>query len=84
VSVVGPSGQLATLATSLVSVGGGSFSSQLNDVRTKFNAGMTAAACNSLTAVENHARAQSGKQLTTSQANAVLTAATRIRHAMGC
>ncbi|MBL8515171.1 MAG: hypothetical protein JNJ55_14350 [Betaproteobacteria bacterium] len=49
-----------------------------------FAAGNTAAACGQLQALINQARAQSGRQLTVAQSNAIIDEATAIRRAMGC
>jgi hypothetical protein len=44
----------------------------------------TASACNSLGALINQARAQSGGSLAVAQANAIIAAATQIRTLFGC
>ena len=49
-----------------------------------YNAGNTATACDNLAAFINHARAQSGKKLTTEQATEIITEAAAIRAALGC
>jgi alpha-tubulin suppressor-like RCC1 family protein len=79
-----PSAQLTSLSSSLAGVGGGSFSSQLNQAIAQLAAGQTQAACNDLTAFANHVKAQSGKQLTTTQANALLAQIAQIKSAIGC
>lgn len=84
VHTASPSAQLTSLSSSLAGVGGGSFSSQLNQAIAQLAAGQTQAACNDLTAFANHVKAQSGKQLTTAQANALLAQIAQIKSAIGC
>lgn len=80
----GAAGQLADLIASVAGLGGGSFSSQLSQAQASLAKGNTKAACGSLSAFANHVQAQSGKQLTAAQANALLAAATRIGALIGC
>lgn len=50
----------------------------------ELNGGNTASACDHLAAFISQARAQSGKHLTTAQANQIINEATAIRAALGC
>jgi hypothetical protein len=61
-----------------------SFVSQLQTVQSDLAANNTAQACSDLTSLINHVNAQSGKHLTTDQANQLLAAAGRIQAALGC
>lgn len=77
--------QLTALAAQVVGVGpGGSFSSKVNNVLAAVAAGDQAGACAALNALNNQTRAQSGKQITVAQANALLAAAARIGAVIGC
>ena len=57
---------------------------KLQNALTAIDAGDTATACDSLTSFINQCRAQSGKKLTTDQANQLITAATQIKTDLGC
>jgi hypothetical protein len=57
---------------------------QLHAVQADLQANNTAQACADLTSFINHVQAQSGKGLTTSQANQLLTAANRIKAVLAC
>ena len=61
-----------------------SFIGQLQAVQADISANNTAQACADLTGFINHVQAQSGKQLTASQANQLMTAAKRIQAVLGC
>jgi len=62
-----------------------SFESKLQKVLTALDSpASTADACDQLQAFINHGRAQSGKHLTTAQADQLIAAATEIRTALGC
>jgi hypothetical protein len=61
-----------------------SFDSQLQTVQADLAANNTAQACSDLTSFINHVNAQSGKHLTTDQANQLLAAATNIRNVLSC
>jgi uncharacterized protein (UPF0548 family) len=49
-----------------------------------YQTGDTADTCSQLTQIANEARAQSGKKLSPTQANKIITAVTRIRAVIGC
>jgi hypothetical protein len=57
---------------------------KLQDVLTATNAGQTATACSQLTDFIGHVQSQSGKGLTTSQANQLIAAAKQIQAVLGC
>jgi hypothetical protein len=57
---------------------------QLEAAQHALRQGKPMTACNSLNAFNNHVRAQSGKKITTAQANQMETAANRIRAVIGC
>lgn len=57
---------------------------QLQAVQADLQANNTAQACNDLTSFMNHVSAQSGKGLTTSQANQLSAAATTIQKVLAC
>jgi hypothetical protein len=61
-----------------------SLTSMLDAALKALQAGDTATACGSLTALINHAQAQSGKKLTVARADEIIALATRIRNAIGC
>jgi hypothetical protein len=84
IAVRGASQQINVLAASLAGIGGGSFARQLSSVQQAFSSGRTTAACGALNAFMNHVRAQSGKQVTTAQADQALAAARRVAAVMGC
>jgi hypothetical protein len=62
----------------------GSFDVQLQAVQADLQASSTAHACSDLTIFINHAKAQSGKQLTAIQAAQLVTNATQVRAVLGC
>ena len=84
VTILGASEQLSLLADALADIGGGSFSTQLTAANQHLALGQEQAACNTITAFANHVQAQTGKQLTETQANELLTAATRIKAVIDC
>jgi hypothetical protein len=57
---------------------------KLQDVLTAINAGQTATACSELTDFIGHVQSQSGKGLTTSQANQLIAAAKQVQAVLGC
>jgi predicted outer membrane repeat protein len=57
---------------------------QLQTVLADLQANNTAQACSDLTSFINHVKAQSGKGLTTSQANQLIAAAKQIQAVLGC
>jgi hypothetical protein len=57
---------------------------KLQDVLSAINAGQTATACSELTDFIGHVQSQSGKGLTTSQANQLIAAAKQIQAVLGC
>lgn len=61
-----------------------SFTSKLDAVHAAIAAGETSQACDTLKAVQNHARAQSGKKLTPAQAARITDDAAEIRSTLGC
>jgi HYR domain len=61
-----------------------SFDTQLQAVQSDLQVGNTTQACGDLGAVINHAKAQSGKQLTVSQANQIIAAAKQAQAVLGC
>jgi len=86
VTVQGAVQQVSDLLT-VVSTGAGPGSSLAAKVQAALNGlqnGNTALACSTLQAFINEVQAQSGKKLTTAQANALIAAATRIRAVAGC
>lgn len=58
--------------------------SNLQNALTAIDAGDTATACDSLKAFINQCRTQSGKKLTTNQADQLINEATEIKTALGC
>jgi hypothetical protein len=65
------------------SVPGNGFSSKVNSALTSLASGNKTSAKNQLKALINEAQAQSGKKLTTAQANAIIALATQIQAAIG-
>ena len=57
---------------------------KLQDVQTAIKAGQTATACSELTDFSGHVQSQSGKGLTTSQANQLIAAAKQVQAVLGC
>jgi uncharacterized protein (DUF697 family) len=89
VVVNGATSQVSSLVTTVNSFNlphgiQNSFDSQLQAVQADLSANNTAQACSDLTSFINHARAQSGKALTVSQANQLIAAATQIKAVLGC
>ena len=78
----------AQLTTALISatdaVGFEQGTALLQNALRQLNAGVTTAACNQVAAFVNQVRAQTGKQLTSAQANNFLSQATQIRGLLGC
>ena len=92
VMVNGASGQTASLITLVGSFNlaqgiSNSLDSKLQnalDALNAANAGDRATACNQLSAFINSVQAQSGKQLTRTQANLLIIRANQVRTVMGC
>ena len=82
--VVDPQIQLDEQIALVGSTGGGSFASQLGEVKAKLAGGATTPACNELAAYVNHVRAQAGKQLPAPLAATLLANASRISGDIGC
>ena len=83
--VVGPAGQIADLADSVVGVGpGGSLHAKLQDAGSALAANDTGGACSILRAFLNQVAAQSGKSIPTATAASLTADATRIRSLLGC
>lgn len=57
---------------------------KLNAAPADYDAGSTALVCSDLQALINEANAQSGKGITTDQANYIINSATAIRQSLGC
>ena len=77
--------QLQDLLTAVTGVGPGkSLASKVQDALNFVRAGDTADACSTLNDFMSEVKAQSGKKLTTTQANSLLTNAARIRAVLGC
>lgn len=75
---------VANLEASLSGIGGGSFASQLQSVQNSLADDHLNAACNKLAAFRSHVTAQSGGQLSVTQADQVLAAVARIEALIGC
>ena len=84
VYVKGATAQIGDQIALVGSTGGGSFASQLENALAHLASGSQAAACGSLGGYINHLQAQSGKQFSVSQANALIANANRIRVLIGC
>jgi len=84
VDVKGAIAQISDQIALVGSTGGGSFASQLERSLAHLAGGSQVAACGSLGAYINHLQAQSGKQFSVSQANALIANANRIRLLIGC
>jgi hypothetical protein len=84
VYVKGATAQIGDQIALVGSTGGGSFASQLENALAQLAGGSQTAACGSLGGYINHLRAQSGKQFSVSQANALIANANRIRVLIGC
>jgi len=84
---LGASEQLGDLLTSVTGVGAGADSSLAAKVKSftaKVDAGNSTAACNALAAFAAEVRAQSGKSIPRSDADALLAAAAQVRAVLGC
>jgi hypothetical protein len=85
VHVKGVAEQLDGLAAAVVGVGpGDSLADKAADVQAALGEGDLAKACESLRALVNQVRAQSGKSLTSDQTAALIAAADRIRAVLSC
>jgi len=89
VTVNGPAAQAENLTTLVESLnlGGGtstSLTSKLDNAIDLFATGSTTTACNVVNAFVNQVKAQSGKKLTSDQADQIIADAERIRAAQGC
>jgi hypothetical protein len=84
VYVKGATAQIGDQIALVGSTGGGSFASQLENALAHLAGGNQTAACGSLGGYINHLQAQSGKQFSISQANALIANANRIRVLLGC
>jgi virginiamycin B lyase len=84
VYVKGAIAQIGDQIALVGSTGGGSFASQLENALAHLAGGNQTAACGSLGGYINHLQAQSGKQFSISQANALIANANRIRVLLGC
>ncbi len=89
VVVTGASGQVGNLQSQVDGFGlahgpQNSFDSQLQAVAADLSAGNTGQACSDLLGFINHVKAQSGKKLTTEQANQMLAAAAQLQAVIGC
>ena len=84
-TVLGPAAQLTQLGQAVQGVGSGnSLAAKVEQAQAQLAAGNTAGACATLTAFENEVQAQSGKKLSTAQADQLLAAAQQIQAASGC
>lgn len=85
VTVQGATDQLGDLAGEVAGVGPGrSLAAHVERARAALAAGDTAGACRALDSFLNEVQAQSGKQLTVAQAEALATDANRIKAVAGC
>src|SRR5205823_6578745 len=89
ISVNGPSTQTANLVNLVDSFNlpagtSTSLNGTLQNAINAFAAGNTITACNELDAFINKVQAQSGKKLTTAQADALIASANQIKTAQGC
>ena len=89
VTVNGAATQVTNLITTVNGFGlakgaQSSFDAQLQAVQTDLAGNNTTQACDDLTAFLNHVRAQSGKQLTVSQASQLTAAAKQAQAVLGC
>jgi HYR domain len=83
VYVEGATAQIGDQIALVGSTGGGSFASQLENALAQLAGGSQTAACGSLGGYINHLRAQSGRQFSVSEANALIANAIRIRVLIG-
>jgi hypothetical protein len=89
VTVVSAAGQLAALLQQVQSISpppklGGSLPNKLMAAQASLLAGNVQDACGTLQGFINEVKAQSGKKLSTTDATALIAAATQIRAALGC
>jgi hypothetical protein len=85
VTVQGALSQLQSLLAYTSGIGpGNSLTAKVQGVMKDEQANDLAAACSDLTALIKQAMAQSGKQLTVTQANAIVAAAMQIQFVLGC
>ncbi len=85
VTVKGALAQLQDLLASVTGLPPGeSLPNKVKAAIATYQAGDTADTCSTLSALINEAKAQSGKKLTTTQANNIITTANRIRAVIGC
>jgi alpha-tubulin suppressor-like RCC1 family protein len=85
VTVQGAPAQLQSLLAYVSGLGPGtSLSAKVQEAMSDIQSNNLAGACGVLTALVKQAMAQSGKQLTVTQANAIITAATQIQFVIGC
>ena len=89
VVVVGASGQVSSTISLVNSFGlpadfQASFDTQLQAVQADLTNNNPTQACSDLTAFINHVQAQSGKGLTVSQADQLITAAKQVQAVLGC
>jgi hypothetical protein len=82
VTVVGAAGQATELATTAQAYGG-SFADQVQAAEASIASGRLTTAANQLRAFEHHVRAQSGKQIPSAQATALIASAEQIIATMG-
>jgi hypothetical protein len=85
VTVQGAPAQLQSLLAYVSGLGSGtSLSAKVQEAMSDIQANNLAGACSVLTALIKETMAQSGKKLTVTQANAIITAATQIQFVLGC
>lgn len=89
VAVPPAAAQVTSLAATIVSFGlppgiSGSYTTKLESAEAAIASGNFGAACGSLSALANHAQAQSGKKLSPAQAQQVIDQAGDIRRSLGC
>ncbi|HXH42086.1 MAG TPA: FG-GAP-like repeat-containing protein, partial [Thermoanaerobaculia bacterium] len=89
ITVNGPSAQASNLITLVQSLNlnggtGTSLTTTLTNAINSFASGNTTSACNQIDAFISQVQAQSGKKLTTAQADQLIAAANQIRTAQGC
>jgi hypothetical protein len=81
---LGASEQLGDLLTSVTGVGAGSsLAAKVKSFTAKVDAGNSTAACNALAAFAAEVRAQSGKSIPRSDADALLAAAAQVSAVLG-
>jgi hypothetical protein len=87
VTVLSPSQQIVNLTTivnNLPSPPGNSLAAKLQQILNDINGGNTAGACAKLASFINEVNAQRGKQISATDADALLGAAQTVRGALGC